>query len=259
VFITMAAAVMTGAGFVGQGMMFVNQAAGSAILVVALHKHGTGPERAIDALIGGAVALVLGVLLLPAEPRRLLAKAEGAVLSTLAAALAMTARILERGAEPQLTWALETGHEVHLLLADLAAARSTARTAVRIAPRRWSSRAAVDAESDRTAYVDLLANAVLSLQRAATRTPIGGSSVDLAREIGALGSVIGQLAGVSGRGPKRCWGRSEQLPRVRSSARTGCKLRVPEWSRRSWPRRRSTFSWWPTSAPMIRTGQKPAS
>jgi uncharacterized membrane protein YgaE (UPF0421/DUF939 family) len=194
VLLTMSAAVMVGAGFVGQGMMFVNQAAGSAVLVVVLHKHGTGPERALDALVGGAVAIVLGVLLFPVEPLGVLARAERAVLSALSTTLAETASRLSRGAEPEPGWAVQTGHRVHRLLADLAAARSTARAAVRIAPRRWRQRAAVDAEVERTAYVDLLANTVLSLERAATRAPLGDGAQRLAGELGTVGELIGTLA-----------------------------------------------------------------
>lgn len=37
--------------------MFANQVAASAILVVTLHKHGAGGERAIDALVGAGLAL----------------------------------------------------------------------------------------------------------------------------------------------------------------------------------------------------------
>ena len=83
VFITMIAARLAGAGFFGEGMMFANQAAASAILVVTLHRHGTGGERAIDAVIGGAVAFVLGVVAVPGAstgtaPRRGARSAAGA-------------------------------------------------------------------------------------------------------------------------------------------------------------------------------------
>ena len=76
VLVTLFAAVALGVGFVGEGMMFVNQAAASAVLVIALHKAGTGGERAVDALIGGAVALAIGVGLFPVEPLKLLWAAE---------------------------------------------------------------------------------------------------------------------------------------------------------------------------------------
>ena len=34
--------IAVGFGFFGDGMMFPNQAAASAVLVVAVHRHGTG-------------------------------------------------------------------------------------------------------------------------------------------------------------------------------------------------------------------------
>ena len=54
---------------------------------------------------------------------------------------------------------------VHQQLNGLARARATARVNVRVAPRRWRLRAEVDAETQRTAQLDLLANAVISLIR----------------------------------------------------------------------------------------------
>jgi uncharacterized membrane protein YgaE (UPF0421/DUF939 family) len=167
VFVTMSVAVLSGAGFVGEGMMFANQAAASAILVVSLHRHGTGSERAVDAIVGGAVALLLGVVLFPAEPRLLLDAAERAVLRTLARTLARTA-ISGAGEPGDHDWALAASYEIHQQLAGLARARSTARANVRIAPRRWRLRQTVDAENRRTAQLDLLANTVLGLVRAAT-------------------------------------------------------------------------------------------
>lgn len=50
---TMVISLAVGAGFFGDGMMFPNQAAVSAVLVVTVHRHGTGAERAIDVLVGG--------------------------------------------------------------------------------------------------------------------------------------------------------------------------------------------------------------
>jgi uncharacterized membrane protein YgaE (UPF0421/DUF939 family) len=149
VFVTMTLAVLAGAGFFGQGMMFANQAAASAILVVTLHRHGTGSERAIDAVVGGAAALVLGVLLFPAEPMSMLRDAERAVLASLVAALRRIPEVRAGGEGSDGEWTLAMGYAVHQRLAELARARSTARANVRIAPRRWSLRAAADAETDR--------------------------------------------------------------------------------------------------------------
>src|SRR3954469_4670425 len=58
---------MATAMLLGAGTIFVSQSAVSAIFVVALQPPGSGftPDRFFDALIGGAVALVVAQVLLP--------------------------------------------------------------------------------------------------------------------------------------------------------------------------------------------------
>jgi len=165
---TLSAAVVAGVGVFGEGMMFVNQSAASAILVVALHQHGAGSERLVDALVGGGVAAMIGVGLFPAEPLRVLRDAEREVLHSLAGALAHLAALLGTGTPPQAGWALAAAQDIHRQLSALGQARMTARANVRIAPRRWRMRDAVAAEDQRVARFDLLANASLSLIRAGT-------------------------------------------------------------------------------------------
>jgi uncharacterized membrane protein YgaE (UPF0421/DUF939 family) len=165
VLVTMMLALAVGAGFFGDGMMFPNQAAASAILVVTLHRHGTGSERALDAVVGGAVALLIGVGLFPAEPLKLLRNAEQRMLEVLAGRLGAVSAALREGSLPTEDWTLAAGLEIHQQLNALARARATARINVRVAPRRWRRRPAVDAEDLRTARLDLLANAVISLIR----------------------------------------------------------------------------------------------
>jgi uncharacterized membrane protein YgaE (UPF0421/DUF939 family) len=166
VLVTMIVAMAAGVGFFGDGMMFPNQAAASAILVATVHHQGTGAERAVDAVVGGGVALVLGVGLFPSHPLAVLQEAEQRVLEALATRLSELMRLLGDGREPGDGWTLESGLEIHNRLSALARARATARVAVRVAPRRWRLRAVVDAEDRRTARLDLLANAALSLMRA---------------------------------------------------------------------------------------------
>lgn len=165
---TLSAAVVTGVGVFGEGMMYVNQSAASAILVVALHRHGTGSERLVDALVGGGVAGVIGVGLFPAEPLRVLRDAEQEVLRSLAGALAQVGALLAAGTPAPPGWTLAATQDIHQQLSGLAQARMTARANVRIAPRRWHLRGAVAEEDARTARLDLLASASLSLIRAAT-------------------------------------------------------------------------------------------
>jgi uncharacterized membrane protein YgaE (UPF0421/DUF939 family) len=167
VFVTLLLAVALGIGFVGEGMMFFNQAAASAVLVIALHKAGTGAERAVDAVVGGAVALVIGVGFFPVDPLKVLWDAENGLLRSLL-------RILERRpasasaemeTDPDMDPALAASHEVHRKLTILTQARATAATSVRVAPRRMSMRSMVEHEETRVARLHLLAGGVLSLMR----------------------------------------------------------------------------------------------
>jgi uncharacterized membrane protein YgaE (UPF0421/DUF939 family) len=185
-----------GAGFLGNGMMFANQAASSAILVVVLHDSASGAERELDAVVGGAVALVVGVLAFPAKPLPRLRQAESAVLGSLATTLEGLVSLLRSRTPAEEEWTLTTAYDLHQGLANLAEARSSARANVRIAPRRWRLRGVVDAEDRRLARLHLLADAVLGLVRAATgaledRQPLPAS---LEQQIAALGRAIGRLA-----------------------------------------------------------------
>jgi hypothetical protein len=184
---------LSGEGIFGEGMMFANQAAASAILVVTLHRAGTGSERVVDALIGGGVALVLGVGLFPAHPLRLLEDAERALLRALAAPLREAARLIGIAQAPPTDWALRTGQQIHQLLGGLARTRATAHANVRVAPRRWRLRTTVDAEIERTEPLDLLANAVLSLVRATASRDVPRPTL-LERDISALAESITVLA-----------------------------------------------------------------
>jgi uncharacterized membrane protein YgaE (UPF0421/DUF939 family) len=146
-------------------MMFANQAAASAILVVTLHKHGTGGERVVDALVGGGVGMVLGVGLFPAHPLRLLHEAEAALLAQLATTVEQAVEMLSQSIDPGAEWALARGAEVHRRLSELASARATATANVRIAPRRWHLRATVEAAILRLSRFDTLAEALLGTAR----------------------------------------------------------------------------------------------
>jgi hypothetical protein len=65
-----------------------------------------------------------------------------------------------------------------------------------VAPRRFRLRPAVDAEIERVARLDLLANAVLSLIRATITADARGEHVSepLARDIATLGAALDRLA-----------------------------------------------------------------
>ncbi|MEA2381513.1 MAG: hypothetical protein QOH72_1484 [Solirubrobacteraceae bacterium] len=193
---TMLAARAFGAGFVGDGVMLVNQAAGSAIIVLVLHHGGTGAERAVDALVGGAVALLVGVVLFPARPLPLLRAAERAVLGSTASALEAVGRLLSAGTPAEPAWTDAAAHEIQAQLTELTAARSAAQLNVSVAPRRWAQRAMVDDEDRRLARLHPLAAAVVALLRAATAALEDGRPVpaSLDRHIAALATAMRRLA-----------------------------------------------------------------
>jgi len=195
VLVTLIVAVGVGIGFVGEGMMFVNQAAASAILVVALHRAGTGGERATDALVGGAVALVIGVGLFPVEPLRLLWGAENRVLRAVRSVLLREPLPPSRGSDRDMDWPLAASHEVHRRLTALTAARKTARANVRIAPRRMRMRARVEAEERRVAGMYLLAGGALALVRAIADADEEGTGVEegVREEVESLALAVNSL------------------------------------------------------------------
>ena len=90
------ALAMASALLLGAGTILVNQAAVSAILVMTLPGavQGAVPERFVDALIGAAVGLLIGQVLLPRNPITQVAAAAGRVLERVASGLDLVADAL---------------------------------------------------------------------------------------------------------------------------------------------------------------------
>jgi uncharacterized membrane protein YgaE (UPF0421/DUF939 family) len=149
--------------------LLVNQAGASAILVVALHRPHGGSQRLLDAIVGGAVAILIGAVLFPADPRRLVADAARDVLVTLAEGLERVGDALLQPEQVVTGWSLEIARRVHGSLAALAQAQDTAGSVVKVAPQRRRGREEVDRLIGQAAQLDLLANAELSLVRRSGR------------------------------------------------------------------------------------------
>jgi uncharacterized membrane protein YgaE (UPF0421/DUF939 family) len=113
--LSMAAALLLGAGTI-----LVNQAAISGILVVATLQPGASPSpsRFVDALIGGAIALLVGQVLFPRDPVRAMANAARPVVSDLAVALRAAAEALRQGDAERARLALQIARDTD---GDLAA------------------------------------------------------------------------------------------------------------------------------------------
>ena len=161
--IALVAALALGGGFFEQGVLFVNQSATSAILMIAVAGTATSSQWLSDALIGGGVTLVITVILFPAAPLPLIQDAVQQVFATLRDTLAHLAD-LAGTAGPE--WTLAAGHRLQSQLAGLQQGRSTARQVASLSPRRWPERVQVRRAGEQTAPVGLLAATVLSLAHA---------------------------------------------------------------------------------------------
>jgi Fusaric acid resistance protein-like len=139
---TSAALVVTTA--FGAPLMVRNQAAASAILIVALHRPGSNlaVQRLEDALIGGAVAILIARFLLPIDPIPIVREEARKLREQLAAALDEAAGALgdhdraRAEAAVERIWGIDDG--------PLARALITARDVTRAAPRRRPLRRRVE-------------------------------------------------------------------------------------------------------------------
>ena len=200
VLLAMAAAV-----FFGGGTMLVNQAAVSAILVVVLQPRAAvfSPDRFLDALVGGGIALLVGFLL-PANPERLVGRAVAPVLDELSALLQEISAVLETGdperARRTLLRAREMDDRVRRLNEALAAGHETAR----LSPTRRRSLRHLDLYASAGARIELAVINTRVLARGAANATRRGDAVpgklpeavlDLSRSVKALGVFLEESGG----------------------------------------------------------------
>ena len=189
------------ARFLGNGQLLANQAAVSAILVATIQHATGGPlDRFFDALTGGAVALLVNALVVPADPVRLLREAAQPLLAELASTLEDIARtIIDRDREGARA-TLRRARAIDALEAQLEDAVLTGRETSRLAPLRRSSRATVESYAAATARLDLAVRNVRVLARGLVRAvelddrvppDVADAVRDLAAAVRALGPVLG--------------------------------------------------------------------
>jgi uncharacterized membrane protein YgaE (UPF0421/DUF939 family) len=154
--------------FFGTSQLFVNQVAVSAVLVFTVTSSSQSPfSRAVDALVGGTVALVVAAVVLPADPVRLLREAARPILDELAATLADIASVLRtrdpEAAEEALIRARgNDGEGFH------AAARES-RSTTRLSPARRRARDTVEFYAVVAERVDLAVRNARVLARGTMR------------------------------------------------------------------------------------------
>ena len=197
-----AVAIAVGIGlFFGTSQLFVNQVAVSAVLVFTVSTAGQGVSfaRALDALTGGTVALLVAAVLLPANPLRILRDAARPVLDELAATLQDIAAAL-RARDPQLAEdALVRARAIHELGERLYDATLESRETTRISPARRRARNTVEFYAEAAVRVDLAVRNVRVLARGTMRAlaldenvppEVAESLKELASAVHALGVAL---------------------------------------------------------------------
>jgi uncharacterized membrane protein YgaE (UPF0421/DUF939 family) len=139
------ALAMTAAALVGGGAI-VSQAGASAVLVATLQppEGGFDFERALDALVGGGVALVVSSVLLPVHPMRLVREATEPVVDRLVAALGQIATALTTLRPDAADAALVAVARVDGAHENLLETLEAAGEAARLSPQRRGSLSGVD-------------------------------------------------------------------------------------------------------------------
>ena len=185
--------------FFGSSPLFVNQAAISAALVATILPPSGGITfaRSVDALTGGAIALVVAAVVLPGDPRRLLRATSRPVLEDLADTLrAIGAALRERDVAAAQA-ALDRAREIDG--GQFAAAVREGEVTARYSPARRGALGAVESFAAAAAQIDLAVRNVRVLARGAVRALSLGDNVppdvadaieDLADGVVALGDGL---------------------------------------------------------------------
>ncbi len=162
--LAMVIALLLGGGTIGVG-----QAAASAVLVAALPPEGSFDfSRGLDALVGGAVALVVQSVL-PVDPVARARRAADPLLADLAGTLADIADALAARDVDAAEAALERARSVDAEADRFTETVATGREVTRLAPPRRGASAPLDRLGDAATQLDLAVRNTRVLARGALR------------------------------------------------------------------------------------------
>jgi uncharacterized membrane protein YgaE (UPF0421/DUF939 family) len=194
------ALAMAAAVLVGERRLLVNQAAISAILVVALQPPDApfSPDRFLNALVGSGVALAVSHLF-PVNPERLVQRVAGPIFEELAAALEGVAGALKDGDREKVEELLGEVRELDKRVHDLDDALSAGYETARLSPTRRRSLKHLELYSGASIRIELAVINTRVLVRGAANVlrrgetvpaPLEEAVLKLARAVRALATYL---------------------------------------------------------------------
>ena len=165
------ALAMFGATLVGGGPLLASQAAASAVLVATLQPPDGAFDftRAVDAATGAAIGLLVGSVLLPVDPLRLVRRGTGPVIDGLAEALGHIAKAVDHRDEAEADRAIEAVGELRPQHDDLEDAIAAAADAARLSLGRREALVEIGRLSELARHLRLAIADARSLARGVSR------------------------------------------------------------------------------------------
>src|SRR4051812_27990886 len=147
---------MCTAVLVGGGPLLMTEAGVSAIIIGSTPASTLGlfPVRPIEALIGGAVAFVVHLLVFPPDPRLLVGRAANTLVDAVGTALEDVVAALRNGDVARAEQAARAATAIDAGVDALAEALALGRDTARSAPLRRSSRVSLDRHEEIGRHLD---------------------------------------------------------------------------------------------------------
>lgn len=188
---------MLAATLVGGGTLLASQAGASAVLVATLQPpEGFDFTRSLDALVGSGTALVVGSLLLPVDPVRLVREALGPVLDRLEAVLERIAEALKHRDAAEADAALTAVSRLDVRYDHVTATLGAAGDAARISVGRRGTLGRLERYVVAEAEIGVAIEDVRALARGATRALALDDSTppEVIAALRALAEAVRELA-----------------------------------------------------------------
>jgi uncharacterized membrane protein YgaE (UPF0421/DUF939 family) len=188
---------MLGATLVGGGPLLASQAGASAVLVATLQppEGNFDFDRAFDALVGSTTGLVVGSLLLPIDPVRLVRDTLGPVLDRLAAVLERIADALDHRDGDEAEAALAAVARLDARFDELAVTLAAAGDAARISLGRRGTLSRLERYVAAVGEIGVAIENVRALARGASRAIALDDSTppEVTAAIRALATAVREL------------------------------------------------------------------